>query len=202
MGARVRKGLDSGPGAAKFRARRMAGKSKLPQLRDRAERAKVGRVAVQTGLLAGLWWVLHAGEWHSWIVGAPVIAAAVWLGNRMRIGALWTLHFGALARFVPYFLGASFLGGLDVGWRALHPRRPIAPALVRLPLRLPQGTPRTFFATVLSLMPGTLSVEIEDSILVVHVLSHPDASVRGVRALEERVAGLFGVGPSGGGGPA
>lgn len=180
----------------------MAGKSELPQLHDRAGRAKGGRVAVQTGLLAGLWWVLHPGEGHSWIVGVPVIAAAVWLGSLLRIGVPWTLHFGALARFVPYFLGSSLLGGLDVAWRALHPRRPIAPALVRLPLRLPQGTPRTFLATVVSLLPGTLSVEIEGSILVVHVLSRSDDSVRALRALEERVAGLFGVVPSEGGGPA
>jgi multicomponent Na+:H+ antiporter subunit E len=52
--------------------------------------------------------------------------------------------------------------GLDVAWRALHPALPIEPQFQRFRLHLPEGQPRTLMVSVLSLMPGTLSAELED----------------------------------------
>jgi multicomponent Na+:H+ antiporter subunit E len=103
----------------------------------------------------------------------------------------WRLH--RLPGFALYFVLASLRGGFDVAWRALHPALPIAPRFVEVPLDLPPGQPRTLFVSVLSLMPGTLSADLEEGgrILVVHALS--DQAEASVAELERRVRGLFAV---------
>jgi multicomponent Na+:H+ antiporter subunit E len=98
-----------------------------------------------------------------------------------------------MLRFVPYFLRASLLAGLDVMRRALDPRMPIDPALVRFPLRLPPGPARATLAAVVSLLPGTLSVELEHEQLLVHVLDRRLAAGQALGQLEDRVADVFGL---------
>ncbi|MES9944702.1 MAG: Na+/H+ antiporter subunit E [Candidatus Thiodiazotropha sp.] len=50
--------------------------------------------------------------------------------------------------------------GLDVAWRAFHPRMPITPELIVYPLRLPPGLPRVILVNTVSLLPGTLGTEL------------------------------------------
>lgn len=157
---------------------------------------------IRVGLLTGLWWALVPDEPASWIVGGPAVALAAWGAGRLASPQARRVSLPGALRFVPYFLRTSLQGGVDVGWRALHPRLPIDPAFVRHPLRLPEGTARTFLVNVVSLLPGTLSAEVEGSTLVLHVLSHSDQSARGVVVLERRVADLFGLDIAGRGAPA
>jgi multicomponent Na+:H+ antiporter subunit E len=96
-----------------------------------------------------------------------------------------------LLRFLLYFLHASFRGGIDVAWRALHPRLPIAPHYLDYRCSLLQGLPHAMFVSVISLLPGTLSVESHpDGRVHVHVLGAKGA-VEGLRKLEEHVRLLF-----------
>lgn len=94
---------------------------------------------------------------------------------------------------VAFFLLTSLRGGTDVAWRALHPRLPIDPALLRHPLRLPEGTGRTFLVNALSLLPGTVVVDVEGATLVVHTLADRRRAAAGLVALERRVAAVFGI---------
>lgn len=158
--------------------------------------------AVRLALLAGLWWALAPGEPASWIVGGPAVVLAAWAAAGLAAPEAGRLSPAGVLQFVPYFVGTSLQGGFDVAWRALHPRLPIDPAFVRHPLRLPEGSARTFLVNVVSLLPGTLSAEVDDSTLVVHALSRPGESARDVATLETRVAALFGLDLAGRGGDA
>lgn len=142
-------------------------------------------------LFAALWWALVPGDPASWVVGAPVALLAAWAGTRLAARRPWRLRPAGVARFLPFFLATSLRGGIDVAWRALHPALPIEPALVRFRLRLPPGTARTFIVDVVSLLPGTLSADVDGSTLVLHALNDGGAARRGVAVLEERVADLF-----------
>ena len=84
-------------------------------------------------------------------------------------------------RFVPFFLMRSLLGGVDVAWRAFHPGMPIAPEFIEYPLRLPPGLARVFMANTVSLLPGTMSTEIGENCLTVHVLDGRKDVVFGAR---------------------
>jgi len=94
---------------------------------------------------------------------------------------------------VPFFLVRSLLGGVDVAWRAFHPGMPIAPDLVEYPLQLPPGLARVFMADTVSLLPGTLSTEILQNCLKVHVLDGRKDVIPELEAVEQGVARIFGI---------
>lgn len=98
-----------------------------------------------------------------------------------------------MALFAPFFLVQSLRGGVDVARRALHPRLPLNPCLVRYPLCLEEVPAQVFMANVVSLLPGTLSADLEDSVLTVHALDCALPVTEQLQALESRVARLFGL---------
>ena len=125
-------------------------------------------VVSRTLLFSIMWWSLTDGAAGSWLVGGPVVACAVIVSVLLtpREGIVWREMMG----FVPYFLWHLLIGGADVARRVFHPLMPIAPELVEYPLRLPPGLPQVTLINVMSLLPGTLSAELEGQLLKVHVL--------------------------------
>jgi multicomponent Na+:H+ antiporter subunit E len=139
------------------------------------------------------WWVLTGGASTSWTVGGPVIALALWLTviwpsrrpNRIRPLAL--------VSFLPFFLVHSLRGGLDVAWRACLPGLPISPGMIDFPLRLPEhDSSRIFFVNSLNLLPGTLTVDLAQDSLRIHLLTQGPEVVARLVELEDHVARLFG----------
>jgi multicomponent Na+:H+ antiporter subunit E len=82
-------------------------------------------------------------------------------------------------------------GGADVAWRALDPKIPIFPDVVDYPLRLPPGLPRVFSVNTASLLPGTLTVELNADRLRVHVLDARKQVLSELMAVEQSVARVF-----------
>ncbi len=80
-----------------------------------------------------------------------------------------------------------------MAWRALDPRLPIAPQMIDYPLRLPSGLPRVMLVNIMSLLPGTLSAELEGQVLKVHVLDGRRNVFPELAALERSVARISGV---------
>jgi multicomponent Na+:H+ antiporter subunit E len=142
--------------------------------------------------LGGVWWLLSDGAPESWLIGAPTLAGAMWAVHRWHAPTRRP-RLGRLLLFVPYFLSHSLLGGIDVARRVLARTMRLAPAIVELPLRLPPDSSRAVFVNLVSLLPGTLSMNLEGDTLRVHALaSDPDLADQ-LRDLETRVASLFGV---------
>lgn len=147
---------------------------------------------LRRGLLFALvWWILVGGEIASWWIGVPAVLLAATASVALLSPV--TLVWHELFRFVPFFLIRSLMGGADVAWRAVHPRMPIAPHLIEYPIRLPSGLPRVFMANTVSLLPGTLSAELNSSYLKVHVLNGRKDVLSELETLEQRVAALFGT---------
>lgn len=150
-------------------------------------------VAPRAGIFALLWWILTEGDWASWGVGMPVLVASTYATFLLRSPNAWRWNLVGLARFLPMFVWFSLRGGLDVAQRALHPHCPLAPELLIYPLRLPVGPARVFFANTVSLLPGTLSAELEDDRLTVHSLDATLPILESLGYLESLVSGLFGL---------
>lgn len=149
--------------------------------------------APRAAVFALLWWVLTEGEPSSWWIGVPIVIASALASWGLRAGHAWSWRPVGLARFLAVFLWESFRGGLDVAFRALHPRRPLAPDFKVYTLRLPVGPARVFLANTLSLLPGTLSADIRDECLTVHVLDGNLPVLEDLPVLEVLVADLFGL---------
>lgn len=145
-------------------------------------------------LLAVLWTTLNGADVRSWIVGGPAVLAGGWIANRLGTGERWRLSAAGLARFMVFFLVESTRGGWDVARRAVSPRMPLRPGIVCYPVRLPAGAARVFFYGVISLLPGTAVVRVDENQVCVHALEAVSEESSGaLRVLEDRVAAVFGV---------
>lgn len=116
-------------------------------------------------LLFGFWMLLlqpdslaPADVGVDWLVGALASVGAGLLSLRLLPPVRRRPHPGPLLRYLLRFWVQSLLGGLDVARRALDPRLPVDPGLLRQPTALPGGISRALFGAVTSQVPGTLAV--------------------------------------------
>ncbi len=146
-------------------------------------------VSFRIVLFAILWWVITETATDSWFIGVPVIVLATF-ASVLLLPSI-PLSLSGILRFIPFFLWRSLCGGIDVARRALHPRLPISPEIVAYRWRLPPGLPRVFMANVVSLLPGTLSAELDAEYLHVHVLDQMAGFASELNMVEKHVAQVF-----------
>ena len=144
-------------------------------------------------LFSCLWWVLAEGRPDGWLLGGVAVIVATWASVTLWPQAAHGLRLAALPGFLAFFLANSMRGGWQVALMALRGPRVLQPAFLELPLNLPAGAPQVLLTNVLSLMPGTLGVELADDRLRLHVLDERLPVVAEARALELRIAALFGA---------
>lgn len=148
-------------------------------------------VIVRGLLFSFIWLLLSDGVVSSWWIGMPAVLLAV-IASFAFIPPVHIVWY-EVPRFALFFLIRSLAGGADVAWRALHPRMPIAPALVEYPLQISPGLPQVFVANTVSLLPGTLSTELRQGVLEVHVLDKEKDYVAELESVEQCVARMYGV---------
>lgn len=147
-------------------------------------------VASRALLFSVMWWALTDGAAGSWWIGVPAVACATIVSVALipPSDIVWREVIG----FVPFFLWHSLKGGADVARRVFDPRMPIAPELIEYPLRLPPGLSQVAIINITSLLPGTLSAELEGQVLKVHVLDSRGDFLAALNALEQRVGRMWG----------
>jgi multicomponent Na+:H+ antiporter subunit E len=171
---------------------------------------RVQGMAVEMVCLLALWMLLTRGDSSGLLFGLCIAAIATGFRNGPLSGPPLALRPLTLARFLPGFIGQSLQAGADIALRAIPPatdadadavgfpqrwRFTIEPRLHRYGLQLPPGNARTFFIGVISLLPGTLSAEVEGDTLAVHVIGGRRDVGAQLSRLEQRVASLFGLDP-------
>ena len=71
--------------------------------------------------------------------------------------------------YVPVFFYYVFKANLDVVYRALHPKMPIKPGIVKIKTTLKTESGITALANSITLTPGTLTVDLtDDGFLYIH----------------------------------
>jgi multicomponent Na+:H+ antiporter subunit E len=103
-------------------------------------------------------------------IGVFACIGATWVSVRLLPPSSGCLHFGRLLALLPHFLWESVLAGFDVARRALNPRMPLSPGFVTCPLAFPPGFARNTFATITSLLPGSVAADEAEGVLVYHCL--------------------------------
>jgi multicomponent Na+:H+ antiporter subunit E len=147
--------------------------------------------AVRFASLAALWWLIAGGEAASWSVGLPAVAFATWAAGRLGNGIRVRVSVLGLLRFLPFFLWESLRGATDVARRTLAPRMRIRPGFTRYRAVLPHRSARNLFANCVSLLPGTLAVDILGERLEVHYLNERPRVEAELARLERAVARVF-----------
>lgn len=151
-------------------------------------------ILARTALFVALWWVLTDGSGRAWGIGAGTVALATALSLWLQPAA-GGHHFSVarLPRFLAFFLLRSVKSGTQVAVMALRPRLDLQPAIVDMRLRLPLEAERILLANILNLLPGTLSVGLDEDVLHLHMLDQRMPIEQGVRNAEIEVARLFGT---------
>lgn len=143
------------------------------------------------GIFLLLWWLLSDGTASSWWIGIPAVLLATLMSA--ALGSPVLLVWSDLPRFILFFFLHSFLGGMDVARRVLQRNISIAPELYEYTMRLPLGLPQVMMANSVGLLPGTLSVEVENNVLTVHVLDRHTDFLSELKVVESNIARIFGV---------
>lgn len=138
-----------------------------------------------------IWWILTKDDYRSWILGIPAIGLSLLLKGYIGPSAPLKLNLFEVIPFTIFFLKQSLLGGLDVIRRAFHPKCPLAPSFIQYQLKIKNAAAQIFFANTVSLLPGTLSANLKDLSVDIHVLDETLPNQNSLNLLESKVAVLF-----------
>jgi multicomponent Na+:H+ antiporter subunit E len=167
-----------------------------PGFRRSASAAARLRSAILTGsVLGGLWLILSGFDAASLLIGAPAILTGAALTFLFPAAPPWRIAPLAALGFAAFFAWQSVRGALDVARRALDPRLPLKPGFRTVILTLRPDAGRVLLANTISLLPGTLSAEIEGRRLIVHTLDLESDLAAEVGDLESRIRAVFGRRP-------
>ncbi|WP_445157784.1 Na+/H+ antiporter subunit E [Halomonas sp. E14] len=150
--------------------------------------SSIARWARRLALPALLWWAISGGDPDGWRWGLPAVVVAA----LVMPAPTWPLRPLAWLRFLPAALWLGLQGGIEVACLAC--RRPLeldTRVIEHRWQQLPDGPGRLFMASLINLIPGTLSVRIEHDRLHVHVLHYRHHIPTALQRLERRVAPLF-----------
>jgi multicomponent Na+:H+ antiporter subunit E len=126
-------------------------------------------------------------------MGVVAAAIATWASVHLLPSEQWSLRPLALAGFGVRFLRQSIAAGIDVAWRAFHPRLPLHPGFVTYRPQLSKGPGQNAFCTVTSLIPGTLPSGTDESgALVFHCLDAGQPVVEQLAAEEASLVDVLG----------
>jgi len=157
------------------------------------------RYSLALGCVLFAVWLAWSGHFVPFLIGMGALSAVlvVVLGRRMAIvdreGAPLELTLRTLG-YLPWLALEVVKANLDVARRIVHPRLPIRPHLIRVQAGQRTDLGRTIYANSITLTPGTVSVDVQGTTIVVHALS--DEAARGVTdgAMDRRVSGVEGTG--------
>lgn len=170
-------------------------RNRSPKVELPGRPARLLDVALRIVVFTLLWWLLTQGDLDSWVLGAPTVALAILISLHMLPAGDWHWAFSPYGafRFALYFLRKSMLSSVDVAIRVMHPAMPLKPGLFEYHYRITGENARVIMANTTSLLPGTLSVDLVDDKLLVHVLDLDAPIEAELRLLEKRIAAIYGI---------
>ena len=147
-------------------------------------------------LLAAIW-LLWSGLFKPLVIGLGLVSCVlcVWVTLRMHpVGGepfdgrpLWRL-----AGYLPWLLKEIALANLKVIRLVLSPRLRIEPVLITLHGSQRTALGRVVYGNSITLTPGTLTVDVDDSEFTVHALTRAGAEQLRSGDMDARVARLEG----------
>jgi multicomponent Na+:H+ antiporter subunit E len=140
-------------------------------------------------VLATVWVALNGFD--GWLIGLAAAIAAALLGTLLVPGNPYPWRPWRAIGFFLFFVSESIRGAFEVAQVACSPSLPLDPSFQRVKSTLPAGQPLTLLVGVISLLPGTLSVELSEqrSEILVHLLV--PSGIDSVSRLEKKIIWLF-----------
>jgi multicomponent Na+:H+ antiporter subunit E len=162
--------------------------------------------------LLTLIWIALTGDagWPNILMGVAVAGLMAYLGRSVltpqRIGAqlrnrslrVWLMKPLQVMRFVVIFFWEITKANVEVALTVLSPNfRNIKPGIIAVPLDVTTDAEITMFANMITLTPGTLSIDVSDDRSIIYVyaadVGDPEVKKREIKeSLESLVHEVFG----------
>ena len=150
-------------------------------------------------LLLAFAWAAMNGDFSfvSLATGAVLGFFALWISAPLTgIDKMYFKRFGRSVYLGLFFLWELLLSSIKVAWDVIRPVPQNQPALVEVPLTVKSDFEILLLTNLISLTPGTLSVDVTENreTLIVHAMfaQDPDELIRDIKSGFERlIMGVF-----------
>lgn len=150
-------------------------------------------------LLLAFAWAAMSGDFSlaSLLTGAVLGFFALWISAPVTgIDQLYFKRFGRSVYLALFFLWELVVSSVKVAWDVIRPVPQNRPALIEVPLTVKSDFEILLLTNLISLTPGTLSVDVTEDreTLIVHAMfaEDPDALIRDIKSGFERlIMGVF-----------
>jgi multicomponent Na+:H+ antiporter subunit E len=124
-----------------------------------------------------IWASLAGGFWPGTVLMGLVVALLVLSLARMPGSPRQRANILAAARLLPYFLWELLLSNFRVARDVITPRLRMRPGIVAIPLDLTSDAEITWLANLVTLTPGTISIDVSHDrrVLYIHAMDIDDA---------------------------
>ena len=130
-------------------------------------------------ILLSLSWIGLTGEFTpvNFIIGVMLGYLILWLAERGRESHGYFYKVPLVIRFILFFSWEVIKANFKVMYEIITPRQKMKPGIVAIPLAARTDLEITVFANLITLTPGTLSLDVSDdrSTLYVHAMFIDDA---------------------------
>ena len=142
--------------------------------------------------LAALWFALSGETAPMFLaLGGLSVLCVLWFAGRLRIigrDASPYHRLPQLSLYLVWLMGQIVKANVAVIVKVLGPRHAIDPALVRLKTGAKSDLGRALFANSITLTPGTVTVDVEGDMLVVHALVREAATAHSFAPMDRNAA--------------
>lgn len=148
-------------------------------------------------VLLALVWLALSGTltWQNFLLGFVLGYIILWLNQRVQGRRNYARKTVVLVRFALFYLWELVQANLRAALSVLRPIRYLSPAVVAVPLNVRSDNEITVLATLITLTPGTLTLDVSDDrkTLYVHTveMDDPESFRTMIKALEARVQEVF-----------
>ena len=148
-------------------------------------------VLVRGALFLIFWSALIGLSVSSLIVGIVAAAGATWASLYLLPPGSQRVRLLPLVALLPRFLWQSLLAGWEVARHAFAPRLALRPGFVAYPSAHAPGRLRNTFATIASLLPGTLPCGESEGEILFHCLDVDQPILEQLAEEERALAGVL-----------
>jgi multicomponent Na+:H+ antiporter subunit E len=149
--------------------------------------------------LLGFWLLLSGRLDPLFLVMGIVSAIAIAIAStpllERTIGGAGTHPRVKVFKLVPYvlwLLGRMLASATQIAWIVINPRVPPEPGIVRLRTGLRSPAARAMLSNSLTLVPGTMTLEMDEHELTVHSFTPDAVDDLASAAMQNRIAAIFG----------
>lgn len=145
-------------------------------------------IAVSEFIVLFVFWVILSGRFQVKYIVLGILSAglvtflthdlvcSVFQHKEEKNSSRFFLQIWRFLLYLPWLLSRIVVANLQVAYLVLHPRMPIAPALLQFRTRLQKNLAQVIVANSITLTPGTITVSLKNGKYVVHALVPSSAS--------------------------